>query len=75
MSIMSMEDQRKLIDQMAKMRMNYLQIWWAEYQPYLKYEYHGETKLMGDMSWKESGYVLNENRGRWTLGAYTNRAI
>jgi hypothetical protein len=71
-SIMSMGEERKFLDQMAKMKMNYLQIWWADYQPYLKYEYHGETKLMGDMSWKDGGYVLNQNSGRWTLGGLYN---
>lgn len=57
-SIMSLDDERKFIDQMAKMKMNYLQIFWFPYEPWLKYDYRGETKWMGDVAKKETGYVL-----------------
>ncbi|MGO8731378.1 MAG: alpha-glucuronidase family glycosyl hydrolase [Terriglobia bacterium] len=57
-SIMSMQDEREFLDQMAKMKMNYLQIFWFPYEPWLKYEYRGEAKWMGDVARKETGYVL-----------------
>ena len=57
-SIMSLDDERKFLDQMAKMKMNYLQIFWFPYEPWLKYDYHGEAKWMGDVATKETGYVL-----------------
>ncbi|HZO99127.1 MAG TPA: alpha-glucuronidase family glycosyl hydrolase [Terriglobia bacterium] len=57
-SIMSLKDEREFVDQMAKMKMNYLQIFWFPYEPWLKYSYHGEVKWMGDVARKETGYVL-----------------
>jgi hypothetical protein len=46
-----------LLDQMAKMKYNYLEFWWFAYQPWLKYSYQGENKLIGDVSTKTSGYL------------------
>ncbi len=43
---------------MAKMKMNYLQIFWFPYEPFLKYSYHGEVNWMGDVSTKQTGYLL-----------------
>jgi len=57
-SVMSLKDERKFVDQMAKMKMNYLQIFWFPYEPFLKYSYHGETNWMGDVSRKQTGYLL-----------------
>lgn len=57
MTAFSYEDYARLIDQMAKLKCNYLQIWWFAYQPWLKYSYKGETKWMGDVATKESGYL------------------
>src|ERR1700761_4810639 len=57
-SIMSGEDEQKLVNQMAKMKMNYLQLGWFPYEPWLKYSYKGEMKWMGDVTSKETGYVL-----------------
>ena len=57
-SIMSGQDEQKLVNQMAKMKMNYLQLGWFPYEPWLKYSYHGEMKWMGDVTSKETGYVL-----------------
>ncbi|MCL5005225.1 MAG: hypothetical protein M1404_01720 [Acidobacteria bacterium] len=57
-SIMSLADERKFIDQMAKLKMNYLQIFWFPYEPFLKYSYNEEAKWMGDVSRKETGYML-----------------
>lgn len=57
-SIMSLNQERQFINQMAKLKMNYLQIFWFPYEPWLKYSYAGETKWMGDVARKETGYVL-----------------
>jgi hypothetical protein len=54
----SLDDWRKIIDQMAKMRMNYLQVFWFPNTPWLTYEYRGEKNFLGDASVKESGYLL-----------------
>ena len=54
----SLEDWKKTIDQMAKMRMNYLQVFWFPNTPWLTYEYRGEKNFLGDASTKESGYML-----------------
>ncbi len=55
-SVMSVPEEKQFIDQMVKMKMNYLVIFQFPYEPWLKYAYHGETKWMGDVAGKESGY-------------------
>lgn len=55
-SSFSYEDYEKLLDQMARMKCNYFQFWWFAYAPWVKFSYKGETKWMGDVSTKESGY-------------------
>ncbi|MGO8735657.1 MAG: alpha-glucuronidase family glycosyl hydrolase [Terriglobia bacterium] len=57
-TLWSLDDWRKIIDQMAKMRMNYLQVFWFPNTPWLSYEYRGEKNFLGDASVKESGYML-----------------
>lgn len=54
----SLEYWKGFIDRMAKMRMNYLQVFWFPYAPFLTYDYKGEKNFMGDVSTKESGYLL-----------------
>jgi hypothetical protein len=54
--VFSFEDYVKLLDQMAKMKANYLQFWWFSYEPWLKYSYKGESNMVGDVSRKESGF-------------------
>lgn len=57
-TLWSLEDWKKTLDQMAKMRMNYLQVFWFPNTPWLTYEYQGEKNFLGDASVKESGYML-----------------
>ncbi|MFN8008349.1 MAG: alpha-glucuronidase family glycosyl hydrolase [Terriglobia bacterium] len=57
LTMFSTADYEKFIDQMAKMRCNYLQLWWFAFAPWLKHSYRGETMWMGDVSTKESGYL------------------
>src|SRR5271167_48918 len=56
-TMLGYEDYARMIDQMAKMKDNYLMIWWFSYSPFLKFSYHGETKLIGDISKVESAYL------------------
>jgi hypothetical protein len=57
-SIWSYPDIVKFIDQMAKLKFNYL-IWHMfSPEPYLEYSYAGEKKLMGDAESWEGGYTL-----------------
>ena len=55
-SSFSYSDYERLLDQMARMKCNYLQFWWFAYAPWVKFSYKGEAKWMGDVSTKESGY-------------------
>jgi hypothetical protein len=66
-TMFSYDDYSKLIDQMAKMKCNYMQFWWFAYEPWLKYGYKGETMWMGDVSSKESGYLT------WAHGGFGSR--
>ena len=67
-TIWSLADWQKTIDQMAKMRMNYLQIFWFPNTPWLTYEYRGEKNFLGDASVKESGYLLwRESQGSFLV--------
>ena len=67
LTMFSYQDYAKLIDQMAKMKCNYMQFWWFAFEPWLKYSYKGETKWMGDVSTKESGYLT------WAHGEFGTR--
>jgi hypothetical protein len=66
-TLFSYADYAKFTDQMAKMKCNYLQIWWFPFTPWLKYSYKGESKLLGDVATKESGYL------DWALGGFGSR--
>lgn len=55
-SIMSVPEEKQFIDQMVKMKMNYLVIFQFPYEPWMKYAYRGETKWLGDVAGKNSGY-------------------
>jgi hypothetical protein len=57
-SIWSYSDLTKFIDQMAKLKLNYL-IWHMfSTEPYLEYSYRGEKKRLGDSRDWQSGYLL-----------------
>src|SRR3989442_129667 len=66
-TMFSYEDYAKLIDQMAKMKCNYMQFWWFSYEPWLKFGYKGEIAGLGDVSTKESGYLT------WAFGGFGSR--
>ncbi len=66
-TMFSYDDYAKLIDQMAKMKCNYLQFWWFSYEPWLKFGYKGESAWLGDVSTKESGYMT------WAHGGFGSR--
>ncbi len=66
-SIWSLEDCRAYIDQMAKLKFNYLQFFWFPYEPWLTYEYQGEKKLIGDVAFKEGGYTIQQRFGSHRL--------
>src|SRR5438876_54604 len=66
-TMFSYDDYAKLIDQMAKMKCNYMQFWWFSYEPWLKYSYKGETAMLGDVSAKESGFMT------WAYGGFGSR--
>jgi hypothetical protein len=55
-SMFSLADYEAFLDQMARMKCNYLQFWWFAFAPWLQYTYRGETNWCGDVSTKESGY-------------------
>ena len=57
LTMFSYDDYARVIDQMAKMKCNYLQFWWFPFTPWLKYSYKGESKFIGDISNKNSGYM------------------
>jgi hypothetical protein len=57
-TIWSLDYWKQLIDRMARMRLNYLQVFWFPYAPWLTYQYKGESNAMGDVSTKGSGYLL-----------------
>lgn len=67
LTMFSYDDYSKLIDQMAKMKCNYMQFWWFPFTPWLKYGYKGESKFIGDISNKDSGYLT------WAYGGFGSR--
>ena len=72
LTLFSTTDYEKFVDQMAKMRCNYLQFWWFAFAPWLKHSYQGETMWMGDVSTKESGYL---NWAHSSMGSRTTDEI
>ena len=66
-SVFSWPDYERLLNQMARMKCNYLQFWWFAYAPWLKHSYKGEPMRLGDISAKESGYHS------WRFGGFGSR--
>jgi hypothetical protein len=55
--IMSLTEVKTMLDQMAKLKMNYLQFFWFEHEPWINFGFRGEDKLLGDATGKETGYL------------------
>ena len=56
-SIWGLEDYCRLIDQMAKLRLNYLNLNFTGADPTLEYTFRGERNLIGDIYTRETGYL------------------
>ncbi len=56
-SIWGLADYVRLIDQMAKLRLNYLNLNFTAADPTLEYSFRGETSLIGDINSWETGYM------------------
>jgi hypothetical protein len=56
-TLFSFPDYVRLIDQMVKMKCNYMQFWWFAYAPFLRFSYNGEEMWMGDVTTKASAYM------------------
>ena len=56
-SIWGLEDYRLLIDQMAKLRLNYLNLNLTGADPTLEYTFRGERNLIGDVNSWETGFL------------------
>ena len=65
--IQSLSDYRALVDQMVKLRLNYLSFWVASAEPWVEFSFRGEQNLIGDINDPESGYL-------WPRGAMTTDA-
>jgi len=68
-SAFSWADYESMLDQMARMKCNYLQFWWFAFAPWVQFSFEGEPALFGDVSSKESGYH------NWTFGGFGSRTI
>ena len=55
--IMNLEEVKTMLDQMAKLKMNFLQFFWFEHEPWINFGFRGENKLLGDATGKETGYL------------------
>jgi hypothetical protein len=52
------------LDQLAKMKCNYVEFFWYEGAPWVEYAHRGEKRLIGDVYPRESGYIS------WRLETY-----
>ncbi|MCC6262470.1 MAG: hypothetical protein IT169_02755 [Bryobacterales bacterium] len=64
--MMDLAEVKAMLDQMAKLKMNYLQFFWFEHEPWIDFTYNGEHKLIGDATGPESGYLT----WRYHFGSY-----
>jgi hypothetical protein len=56
-SMMNLPEVKTMIDQMAKLKLNHLEIYWFEHEPWIDFGYRGEGKLLGDATTKETGFM------------------
>ncbi len=56
-SIWGLDDYVRLIDQMAKLRLNYLNLNFTGADPLLRYSFHGETNRVGDINSWQTGFL------------------
>jgi len=61
---MGLDEFKLMIDQMAKMKMNYLEFFWYVGGPWQEYAYHGKPLEIGDLYHPESGYTA------WRIETY-----
>lgn len=64
--MMDLAEVKVMLDQMAKLKMNYLQFFWFEHEPWIDFGYKGERKLVGDATGPETGYLT----WRYHYGSY-----
>ena len=57
-SMWGLDNYRHLINQMAKQRLNYLNLNITAADPMLEYHFQGEKNLIGDVNTPESGYLV-----------------
>jgi len=74
---MGYEDFCRMVDQMAKMKCNYLEFYWYEGAPWVEYDCRGEKRAIGDLYSPESGYVAwrSASYGFSTDDVLSNREI
>ncbi|NQU09487.1 hypothetical protein HQ590_01740 [bacterium] len=54
---MGLAEFQQMIDQMARLKLNYLEFYWYVGGPWLEYAYQGEPARIGDIYHRESGYT------------------
>ena len=55
--MMHLAEVKELLDQMPKLKLNYLQWSAFDLEPWISFGYRGEQKLVGDANGKETGYL------------------
>ncbi|MFN0170507.1 MAG: hypothetical protein ACKV22_29145 [Bryobacteraceae bacterium] len=55
--IMNLAEVKVMLDQMRKLKLNWVQFFWFEHEPWIDFGYRGETKLLGDATGPETGYL------------------
>ncbi len=69
--MMDLSEVKSMLDQMAKLKMNYLQFFWFAHEPWIDFSYRGEHKLLGDATGPETGYLT----WRYHFGSYLVRDL
>lgn len=57
MPLAGLESLKKTIDQLAKMKCNYIEFYWYIGAPWVEFSYRGEKQLIGDLYPNEAGYL------------------